>query len=339
MAQTSATESRILVAADDPAAVALLRQALAADGCQVETVANGASALKCVADFRPDLILLDLEAPHTDGHEVCRQLKQVPATRLVPVIILTAQPGFQARLYAWELGADDFLTQPLRPAEVRARCRSLLDTRRLLDGLEPAEAAVFVLARTAEARSPYTHGHAGRVRDHALRLARRLGLPADQCEVLGKGALLYDVGYVNVPEAILNKPGPLTAAEFERVKEHPVEGVRIVEPLAGLRETIPLIRWHHERLDGLGYPDGLDGDSIPLPVRVLAVADVYDALASERPYRAAIPHARCLEMLVNDALNGGLDLQVVEAFCAMLTEEPPSHEQPAVPEGVGSPGA
>jgi putative two-component system response regulator len=279
------------------------------------------AALDRLAAGPPDLVLLDLEMRHIDAYEVCRRVKQDAATRLVPIVLVTEQPGLQARLYAWELGADDFLTKPVRPVELLARCRSLLRTKRLIDGLDLDEAVIFALARAAEARSPYTHGHSERVKDYALRLARRLGLPEEQRELLGKGALLHDIGKGNVPDAILGKPGPLTAAEFERVKEHPVQGVFLVEPLPSLRDTLPLIRWHHERLDGQGYPDGLCGDAVPLLVRVLAVADVYHALTSERPYRSAIPPERGRKMLVNDALNGGLDPELVECFCALLAEE------------------
>ncbi len=139
-------------------------------------------------------------------------------------------------------------------------------------------------------------------------------LSAADLAILGWGSVLHDIGKISTPDAILDKPGPLTAAEFEIVKLHPAQGARIVEPLRSIRETVPLIRWHHERLDGGGYPDGLIGDRIPLLVRILSVADVYDAMSSHRPYRPAMSQARCLELMLENAMGGGLDRKLVELF-------------------------
>src|SRR5262249_23883615 len=151
--------------------------------------------------------------------------------------------------------------------------------------LDSAEAVVFALARAVEAKSAYTSGHSDRVTEFALALADELGVGADDREVLRKGAMLHDIGKINTPDAILDKPGRLTPAEYERVKEHTIHGDHILQPLRTMRLVIPLVRSHHERLDGRGYPDGLSGDAIPLLVRILSVADVYDSLASKRPYR------------------------------------------------------
>src|SRR5262249_25335870 len=165
--------------------------------------------------------------------------------------------------------------------EVLTRCRSLLRIKGLIDERDSAETVVFALARTVEAKSPYTHGHSERVRDYALALAEHVGLARSEWETLRKGALLHDIGKLAIPDAILDKPGPLTPEEYEIVKDHTRHGARIVEPLLSLRPVVPLIRWHHERLDGRGYPDGLAGEAIPPLVLILAVADIYDSLASE----------------------------------------------------------
>jgi putative two-component system response regulator len=310
---------RIVVAEDDPCNAQLFKQILTAEGHDVRHAADGVEALALIADCKPDLILLDLDMPRLSGYEVCRRVKQDPATRFIPTVIITADDAFDSRLRSWELGADDFLSKPLHCVELVARCRSLLRVKSLIDELDTAEAVVFALARTVEAKSPYTQGHAQRVTHYALALADELGLPPERRETLRKGALLHDIGKISTPDAILDKPGPLTPEEYEVVKEHPAQGARIIEPLRSLRETVPLIRWHHERPDGRGYPDGLRGEEIPQLVRVLSITDVYDSLASQRPYRDAIPPATCLEMLRENARCGGLDGDLVDSFYALMT--------------------
>jgi putative two-component system response regulator len=318
MVLSEAGAHQILVVDDNPNVAMLLRQLLAAEGYQVETARDGVEALERVAQSAPDLIVLDLDMPRMNGFEVCRQIKSVPATRFIPVVIITAQAAFQAKLQAWELGADDFLTKPFQRVEVLARCRCLLRVKALVEERDCAEAVVFALVRAVEAKSPYTHGHSERVKAHALRLAAAAGVPEAQWDVLARGALLHDIGKISTPDAILNKPGPLTADEFAIVKDHTWQGAHIVEPLHSMRAAVPLIRWHHERLDGKGYPDGIRAEAIPLLVRILAVADVYDSLASDRPYRPPIAHARCLELLRANAAGGGLDPDLVERFCALI---------------------
>jgi putative two-component system response regulator len=314
--------ARVLVVEDNAPVARLLEQELLAEGYSVESAGDGPEALERVALRAPDLILLDVGLPTLSGDEVCRRLKRDPATRLIPVIIVTAQGEARAKLDAWEYGADDFLTKPFHLVEVTARCRSLVRLKRLVEERDSAEAVVYALARAVEAKSPYTHGHSERVMRYALRLARALGLGEEQREVLRKGALLHDIGKISVPDAILNKPGSLSDAEFELVKGHAAQGAHIVEPLHSVRDAVPLIRWHHERLDGRGYPDGLRGAEIPLLVRVLAVADTYDALASDRPYRPRVPAEDCLRMLRDNALHGGLDLDLVLLFGELVAGPP-----------------
>jgi putative two-component system response regulator len=308
----------ILVVDDNTSTARLLEQVLVAEGHQVAIAGDGLEALVRIERSPPDLILLDLDLPELSGYEVCRRIKEDPATRWIPIIILTGQAASEFKLHCWELGADDFLPKPFQCVEVVARCRSLLRVKRLLDELDSAEEVVFAFARAVEAKSPYTHGHAERVRDYTLLLAARVGIPADQFTILSKGALLHDIGKISVPDAILNKPGALTADEFQVIKQHTVLGAHIVEPLRSIRSAIPMIRSHHERCDGKGYPDGLRREAIPLEVRILSVTDVYDSLASMRPYRPAIAHQRCLEILQEDANGGGLDLELVREFCQLV---------------------
>jgi putative two-component system response regulator len=318
---------RILVVDDNPMVSNLLEQVLRAEGHHVSVVSDGLEALANVALHAPDLILLDLDLPGLHGYEVCRRLKANPATRLIPIVIVTARCDAGDRVDAWDLGADDFLTKPFRLAEVTARCRSLLRIKRLIDERDSAEAVVFALARAVEAKSPYTHGHAGRVRSYALALAEAVDVAPEDRVLLGKGALLHDIGKISVPDAILEKPGRLTVEEYDLIKDHTRQGAHIVEPLHSMRDVVPLIRWHHERLDGAGYPDGLRGDQLPHLVRILSVADVFDSLASDRPYRTRMPFELCLDLLRDTAIGGGLDPDLVDHFsriAAHLVPLPPT---------------
>jgi putative two-component system response regulator len=320
---------RVLVVDDNPSVASVLHHALHSEGCVVEVAGDGCQALARIAEAPPDLILLDLDLPYISGDELCRRLKSDPTTNLIPIVMVTGHGDFESKLDAWEYGADDFLTKPLRILEVTTRCRSLLRIKKLIEERDSAEAVVFALARTVEAKSRFTHGHSERVKHLALSLADAVGVTRPEREVLRKGALLHDIGKISVPDAILDKPGPLTPAEFEIIKAHPAQGEHIVQPLHSLRETLPLIRWHHERMDGKGYPDGLSGEDIPRLVRILSVADVYDALSSNRPYRQPIPHQNCLEILRNCAQDGGLDAELVDVFQTLVEDSPSPARLPA----------
>ncbi len=321
MATAPLSGQRILIVDDNPFISSLLERGLAAEGSQVTVAPDGLAALDSVAACHPDLILLDVDLPHVSGDEVCRRLKSDPHTRLIPVVMITAAGGARNKIAAWEYGADEFLPKPFHLVEVIARCRSLLRVKRLMEERDSAEAVVFALARAVEAKSPFTHGHSERVARCSLALADKVGVKDEERELLRKGALLHDIGKISIPDAILNKPGPLTPEEYDVIKQHPAQGAHIVEPLMSVRDAIPLIRWHHERLDGDGYPDGLRGSEISLLVRILSVADVYDSLVSDRPYRPPIPHAKCLEMLAENAAGGGLDPGLVGLFTGIAEHE------------------
>jgi putative two-component system response regulator len=327
----SSDRPHVLVVDDNPAVSGLLRRVLQAEGYEVAVAEDGGEALRQVRLRTPDLVLLDLDLPSLSGEEICRRLKSDPRTRLIPVVIITARDEFRTRIEAWENGADDFLTKPFHLIEVTVRCRSLLRIKRLVEERDSAEAVVFALARAVEAKSPYTHGHSERVTRLALGLAAALGLPPEAAEVLRKGGLLHDIGKISVPDAILNKPGKLTSEEYDIIKSHAAQGAHIVEPLTSVRDAVPLIRWHHERLDGKGYPDGLSGEAIPLLVRILSVADIYDSLSSDRPYRPPLPHDVCLQMLRDNALSGGLDPELVAVF----TESFAAPHHPVAVGGMG----
>ncbi len=312
---------KILIADDNPFYLCALGATLKEWGYEVVTAANGAAAWEILREENaPKLAILDWVMPGLDGPEICRRVRALARPEPTYLIVLTSKEGKNNIVTALGSGADDYVTKPFDRDELQARVR--VGTR--IVGLQTSQTALFVLARAVEAKSPYTKGHSDRVTAYALALADVAGVTEAERDVLRRGGVLHDIGKISIPDAILNKPGPLTPEERAVIQEHPAQGVKIIEPLESLRELVPLIRWHHERLDGRGYPDGLKGDAIPRLVRILSVADVYDALQSERPYRAALAHGRCLDILRADAAGGGLDADLVELFCQSFPHAAPT---------------
>jgi putative two-component system response regulator len=221
-----------------------------------------------------------------------------------------------SRVAALEAGADDFLSRPLEQNELVARARSLLHLKALRDQLEDARQVIFALAKAAEAKDCFTLEHAERVADSASELARRIQLPPDVIQQIHVGALIHDVGKLAVPDHILNKPGALTQGEFDLVKTHTLVGAEIVSPLSSQGHLVAIVRNHHERFDGRGYPDGLAGPQIPLAARIVAVCDAYDAMVNQRPYRPAIPHTTAIEELLAGR-GRQWDPELVDAFVAI----------------------
>lgn len=312
--EPAARRSRVLVADDTPSIQALFRKLLTADGHAVTVAGDGEAALQAVHQDHPDVIVLDVSMPKLDGFEVCKRLKSDPATRLTPVVLVTGLSELTDRIKGIEAGADDFLSKPVHPHELRARINSLTRVKHLIDALDSAEAAFVALALTIEARDPNTNGHCERLARHAARLGQTLGLSAEDQSALHRGGYLHDLGKVGVPDAVLLKPGPLTPEEFAVMQRHPEIGDTLCAPLQSLRRVRPIIRSHHERLDGSGYPDKLRGDEVPLLAQIVSVVDVYDALTSKRSYRAAQPHAAAVAQLVSEAAAGRFARLHVEAF-------------------------
>ncbi|MGC8916738.1 MAG: HD domain-containing phosphohydrolase [Thermoanaerobaculum sp.] len=312
---------RVLVVDDQVSNTEALAQALEPLGYEVWQALDGPTALLLAKDRNPDVILLDLRMPGMDGFEVCRRLKADPETRLLPVVVLTGLDSRDVRLAALEAGATDFLAKPFDLVELEVRVRNLVSYRRLIQDLDDAERMLFAVARAVEARDEGTGEHCDRLSHLSVWLGHKLGLGEEELKALRRAGYLHDIGKIGIPDAILHKPGPLTAEEWVVMRSHVEIGVHICSPLRTLRPVLPIIRHHHERRDGSGYPDGLRGDQIPYLARVFQVVDVFDALTSNRPYRKALAPAQAVGILREETAKGYWDPEVVEVFARSLEAE------------------
>jgi cyclic di-GMP phosphodiesterase len=308
---------RIMVVDDSREVAGALAALLRLSGHTVELFADGRQALAAIAHHPPDLVILDVQMPDLDGYAVCAALKHAPSTWGIPVIMVTVEGEREARLQGIEVGADDYLSKPVDARELEVRVRVLLRNKRRQDGLEPAEAVIFALARTVEAKDAYTEGHLRRLERYAEAIGRCLCLEGEALIALRYGALLHDVGKVGIDEMIIRKGGPLTPAEYREMQQHSLIGERIVQPLRLAAAVGPIVRHHHERWDGCGYPDGLDGDSIPLGARIVAVADAFDAMTTQRPYNRTLGFDEAVARLRAGA-GSYWDPRVVDVFIDWL---------------------
>lgn len=312
------THVNILVVDDNRGNVEILDALLSSRGYNVFKAYNGADALNMVEEVSPHVILLDIMMPRMDGYEVCKRLKNKVATRFIPIIMLTALSGIDDKIKGIEAGADDFISKPFQKHELLARVKSLVRVKNLLGELEEARNVIFSLAIALEFNDPYTHGHSHRVSEKAVRLARFLGLSQQEQHNIRDAGLLHDIGKVATDKGILHKAGALNTTEYEHVKQHPVVGEKICSPLKFAQPLLPIIRNHHERLDGTGYPDGLTSDNISLGAKIIGIADIYDALTSIRPYRRGMPQEVTLEIMKLEAGKGYWDKEILNAFVEML---------------------
>lgn len=305
---------RVLIVDDAEANREFLARVLIRDGHEAHFASDGREAIDAVVRVQPDLVLMDVRMPVIDGVEACRTIKQNAATCLVPVVLVTALDGSDDRIRGIDAGADDFLAKPFNVPELRARVRSLIRLKRYTDDLDTAESVITSLALTIEARDPYTEGHCQRLAGYAFALGRHLQLSESELATLMRGAYLHDVGKVGVPDAVLLKAGRLTPAEYDLMKQHTIIGDRLCGELRSLRAVRAIVRHHHERLDGSGYPDGLRGDAIPLVAQITGIVDVFDALTTARSYKRALPVQLACEELTAEAARGWRRPDLVETF-------------------------
>ncbi len=312
---------KVLLVDDTPENLITLKNILEDMNYEIHTASNGDEALEMIHKVEPDLILLDVMMPGKNGFEVAGILKSDPKTRLIPIIMLTALEGREERLKGYQIGVDDFITKPFNIFELRARVRNLLRLRTYISELEHAEHIIFSLARTVEAKDKYTVGHCERLSHFAERVGRKIGMPDRDLIILRRGGILHDIGKIAIADAILMKQGPLTSAEYEIIKTHPAEGERICAPLKSLRPVLPTILYHHEKIDGSGYPEGLKGDNIPIHARIMGIVDCYDALTTTRSYRPAMSTSRAFGIMEDETRKGKWDKRIFEAFVELINHQ------------------
>ena len=354
--ETRAT--RIMVVDDTPANLRLLDNVLRERGYQVFAFRNGDLALNAARRNPPDLILLDVNMPDMNGYEVCEKLKADPGLQDIPVIFISAMNETMDKVRAFSTGGVDYVSKPFQVEEVEARVRTHLKLHRLQ--IQMAEhnlrlqelvndqvreitsaqmAIIFAMAKMAESRDDETGSHSERVRRFCLLLATELGqrehglIDDEFRELIFHASPLHDIGKVSTPDAILQKPGKLTPEEYKIMQMHTITGAQTLEAVrqhypnnAFLNMGIAIARWHHERWNGSGYPDGLAGEAIPLSARIMAVADVYDALRSRRRYKLAYSHEMSCT-LISQGKSSHFDPQLVDAFQSLEKEFDRIHQE------------
>ena len=297
----------------------VLRGVLRSEGYRIIESAHLREALSLLREERVDLIVLGQVTPEASGLAFCRAVKADRDTRFIPIIISSSMQAEEAEIAGISSGADAFLAQPLPPALIRVRVRAMLRHKQAIDSLDEADALLFALAQAVEHRDSCTAGHCERLSVMSTSLGAALGLPRAELIALHRGGYLHDIGKIAVPDAILFKPGPLSEEEMTVMKKHVLKGVEILSPARTLAGVLPIVRSHHERWDGSGYPDRLRGEGIPLLARILQVADIFDALISPRPYKPAMPVDQALRILDEEVRKGWRDPALAELlrhFCS-----------------------
>jgi len=311
--------TRVLVVDDDPGVLSMFERLLAREGYGVAVATDFDSTQHAIEHEAPDVMLLDIMLPGVDGFSICRRLKENAATRLIPIILVTGLGDRESRIEGRRAGADDFLTKPVDPQELIARVGSAAKLKRYTDDLDSAASIVMTLAVMIEARDGMTEGHCHRMANYATAIGRALGLGAADLQALHRGGFLHDIGMLAIPPSVLLKTGPLEPEEFERVKSHTVVGDDLCRNLRSLQAVRPIVRHHHERRDGSGYPDRLHGNEIPLLAQIISVVDTYDAVTHNRPYQPTQSPPEAIRLLRREATEGLREPAIVESFARIIT--------------------
>ena len=313
-AEETSRGSRILVVhapgADRDRLWAMLRE----DEYRIVGADRGSEALALISRREADLVLLAGGEDEMEPAEFCRRVKSDRRTELIPIVVLNGTHGMEQQIAAVAAGADEFVNPPLHPDMLRSRIRALLRHKMATDRLEESEAILFALARAVEQRDQYTAGHCERLAFASLALGMAVEAGPRELLALYRGGFLHDIGKVGLPDSILLKAGPLSGEEWQVMRTHPVRGEEICRGLKTLGAVLPIIRSHHEKWDGTGYPDGLSGTGIPVAARILQLADIYDALTTERPYKAALPPESALAIMQAETDRGWRDPELMALF-------------------------
>jgi putative two-component system response regulator len=313
---------KILVADDDESVVKLITMSLEKEGYEIITAYDGKKAVELEEKLHPDLVILDVNMPGINGFEVLNIIREKRReVDYLPIIFVCGTMADKRAVSAMQLGADDFIRKPFEPKELVARVKHFLKLKSLITSVESLENVLYMLVKSVQVRDFYTAGHSHRVGELAQKIGRRLNITSNELAVLRKSAMLHDVGKLGISDNILNKPGKLLSNEYEIIKEHPARGVEICNYLHLGGDVLSIIRHHHEKLDGTGYPDGLKATHINKLVRIATVADMYDAITTKRPYHPARPPEEALSILKKDADDGKVDKEVVVALEVIVKEE------------------
>jgi putative two-component system response regulator len=305
----------------------LLRAMLKTADFRILEAKRAAQAFQILESEKIDLIVVDLVMPEISGPEFCQKLKTTRKTHLTPILMMTSVQGVENEVAGIASGADEFLVKPLHPAVVRARVRSMLRNKALVDSLEEAETILFALAQTVEHRDRYTGLHCQRLASYSVALGKALGLTRPELLALFRGGYLHDIGKISIPDLVLFKNGRLNEEEWALIRMHTLRGEEICRPMKSLSPVLPIVRSHHERWDGTGYPDGLRGEHVPLLARILQTVDIYDALVTERPYKKAYTHDQAVNILEEEVRRGWRDAELVPLFAEVVRTLPSAPEE------------
>jgi putative two-component system response regulator len=317
----------ILVVDDDEQIRGLIVRLLRPMGHKVVQAGSAEEAQEKLLAAAPDLVLVDMQLPGRSGHDLLAEIRSDPRTRLVPVVMITGAATHERKLKAIEAGVTDFIAKPFSPEELAARVRALLELKFVTDALEDAEQVIISLARTIDARDRYTYGHSARVSLYAGLLGERIGLEGRMLATVRRGGLFHDFGKIAVRDAVLLKPAKLTAEEYAEIKRHPTEGRDLLQNMKALLHAMPIVYYHHERMDGSGYPDGLSGEAIPITARVTTIVDVFDALTTARVYRGALSREDSLGIMADEVRKGWWDGRFLDEFRGVLATLPEDDER------------
>jgi putative two-component system response regulator len=310
--------SKLLIVDSSASNRSALRTALGELEHELIEAETTSQAISAISVHKIDLVLIDSAAPELGGAEFCRMLKKASATQFLPVFVMALSEDVDNEVRAIDAGADEFLTHPLRPRSVRARIQASLRHKAMIDSLDDSETVLFSLAQSVEERDPDLGQHCQRLALMAAAMGVTLGLPPQDVLALQRGGYLHDVGKVAIPDHILFKAGRLNAEEWEIMKSHAERGERICSSMRSLAPVLPIIRHHHEKWDGSGYPDGLKGEEIPMLARILQIADIYDSLTPARPYKPAFNSDQAIQILNSETERGWRDPTLVATFSDVL---------------------
>lgn len=326
---------RVLIVDDEPAQRALEREILEPPRYQTVEACNGHEALELIMQHDFDAVVLDKRMPGMDGEEVIRRIREDLGEAMLPIIMVTGSSTSEILPAGLKAGATDFIRKPYNADEFAARVDAAINRKRLTDQLDSAESVLFALARMVEAKDGDTGDHCTRLAHLAVRFGQELGLDSEQLLALRRGGVLHDIGKLGIPDRILLKPGALDDAEWQIMRTHTVIGERLCGALKSFRLTVQIIRSHHERWDGSGYPDGLSGTDVPLLARVFQICDIFDALSHARPYKPSLSRAEVVRIMREETERGWRDPELMRIFLDMLERDPSSCELLAADDDLG----